>query len=116
MARLELQFGALVRHHRKRAGLSQAQLAEKIGRQPNAVQKLETGKSRPTFETLVRLAQALDVDVRDLFGIGDFAARDGNKDSLVRILKAVSPLSEQELAIVDAMLRSALKLTQLEKP
>ena len=113
MARLELQFGALVRHHRKRAGLSQAQLAEKVDRQPDAIQKLENGKSRPTFETLVRLARALDVDLRDLFGSGDFAVREGHKDSLVRILKAVSSLSEHELAIVDAMLRSALKLKQL---
>jgi transcriptional regulator with XRE-family HTH domain len=42
-------------------------LAEKIGRTGDAVSQLERGLSLPSFETLERLAQALDVPIRDFF-------------------------------------------------
>ncbi len=108
MARLEEQVGALVRHHRKRANLTQAELAERIDRQPGAIQNIENGKAGPTFETIVRLSQALDVDARDLFGLGEFAARDGRDDALVDILKILSTLSEEDLLTVRSLVEAAL--------
>lgn len=110
MARLEEQFGSLVRHHRKLAGLTQAQLAERVDRQPGAIQNIESGKAGPTFETIVRLADALQVDPRELFGIGEFAAREGRNDPLVEIVKALSPLSEDQLLSVHELLVAALKI------
>jgi transcriptional regulator with XRE-family HTH domain len=113
MARLEEQFGALVRHHRKRLNLTQPQLAEKVDRQPNAIKNIESGKAGPTFETIVRLAQALEVDPRDLFGSGDFAARDGLDDPIVDIIKLLSPLSDVELVAIRVLIESGLKLRRV---
>lgn len=110
MARLEEQFGAFVRHHRKRLNLTQPQLAEKVDRQLNAIKNIESGKSGTTFDTIDRLAQALEVDPRDLFGIGDFAARGDRDDSLVDIIKLLSPLSEAELASIKLLIEAGLKL------
>ncbi|OYX01849.1 MAG: hypothetical protein B7Z12_13260 [Caulobacter vibrioides] len=110
MARLEEQFGAFVRHHRKRLNLTQPQLAEKIDRQLNAIKNIESGKKGTTFETIDRLAQALEVDPRDLFGGGDFAARSDRDDSLVDIIKLLSPLSEPELAAIKVLVEAGLKL------
>ena len=110
MARLEEQFGALVRHHRKRADLTQAQLAEKVDRQPNAIQNIENGKAGPTFETLVRLTQALEVDARDLFGSGEFTAQEGREDALVDIIRVLSPLSEAELVAIKSLIVAALEV------
>lgn len=110
MARLEEQFGAFVRHHRKRLNLTQPQLAEKVDRQLNAIKNIESGKTGTTFETIDRLAQALEVDPRDLFGSGDFAARSDREDSLVDIIRMLSSLSEPELAAVKVLLEAGLKL------
>jgi transcriptional regulator with XRE-family HTH domain len=110
MATLEEQFGALVRYHRKRAGLSQAQLAEKIDRQTNAVQRLENGETSPTFDTVVRLAEALDIDVWELFKVGDYSARPGRDDTLATIFKQLVGIKEAELQKINDLITVALKL------
>lgn len=110
MTKLEEQFGAMVRHHRKRAGFTQAQLAERTDRQPNAIQNIEQGKAGPTFETIVRLSQALEVDPRDLFGAGDFGARDGREDPLVAIVNMLAGRSDAELRATLLLLEAAMAL------
>ena len=110
MSKLEEQFGEMLRYHRKRAGLSQAQLAEKIGRQPNAVQRLESGDAAPTFDTLERLADALDVDVRELFGTGEYAARSGRDDPLNAIFRLLVGLKDRDLLNLHELIVAGLKL------
>ena len=43
-------------------GLSQTQLAERIGIKQPAVARLEAGEKNPTWETLKRLSEALDIE------------------------------------------------------
>jgi ribosome-binding protein aMBF1 (putative translation factor) len=43
---------------RVRAGLSQAQLAERMGTRQTAIARLEAGRSSPSITTLRRLAQS----------------------------------------------------------
>jgi transcriptional regulator with XRE-family HTH domain len=110
MSTLEEQFGALVRYHRKRAGLSQAQLAERIDRQPNAVQRLENGETAPTFDTVVRLAQALQIDIWELFNSGGYAAQTDRNDPLATIFKQIVGLKETELQNIHELIAVALKM------
>ena len=44
------------------AGLTQAQLAERLGTTQSAVSRLESGVQTPTLDTLYRLAEVLSVD------------------------------------------------------
>lgn len=90
MASLETQVGALIRHHRERAGLTQVQLAEIVERQVGTISRIERGETAPSFKTLERLAAAFSVEVRDFFGMGPFAARAGRDDPLVEIINLVS--------------------------
>jgi transcriptional regulator with XRE-family HTH domain len=60
-------LAANVRRHRHAAGLTQAQLSEAIGVEPRFVRALESASAAPSFKTLVALAAALEVEVRDLF-------------------------------------------------
>jgi DNA-binding XRE family transcriptional regulator len=62
---------------RLRAGLSQVQLAERVGlKQPN-ISEIESGKRTPSLDTLQRLAQALEVSVDDILkGIRPLADKD----------------------------------------
>lgn len=56
-----------IAYFRERAGLSQRQLAEKAGVSPGAIGQYETKKSKPSIDTLFRLATALNVTVSELF-------------------------------------------------
>jgi len=55
-----------LRAARERANLTQEQLAAKSGVDQRAISKLELVVTNPSFDTAVRLADALDVDPRTL--------------------------------------------------
>lgn len=65
--RLELAaVGALVKVERRRRGLTVQQLSRLAGVSFGIVSELERGKGNPTFETLHRLARALEVPLPTL--------------------------------------------------
>ena len=49
---------------RARAGLTQAELAERMGTSQSAVARLESGKARPSVATLEKLAEATGSKLR----------------------------------------------------
>jgi transcriptional regulator with XRE-family HTH domain len=58
-----LAFGQRLRELRERAGLTQAQLAERAGMHRQGVAKLELGEREPSWSTLLALTKALAVDL-----------------------------------------------------
>ena len=56
-------FGPFLRQLRAEAGLSQEQLAARLGTTQSAVARWERGRGRPRLETLERLAVVLQADV-----------------------------------------------------
>lgn len=52
---------------RKRAKLSQAQLAKKMGTSQSTIARLESGSAKPSFSTLERFAKATGMRVRVIF-------------------------------------------------
>jgi transcriptional regulator with XRE-family HTH domain len=63
---------------RVRAGLSQTQLAEQIGRSQSTIADYETGASEPDFATLERIGVETDVTAAWIaFGVGDPDQGDG---------------------------------------
>ena len=59
-------FGNLICDLRKRCGLTQAALADKLGVTNKAVSKWERGESMPDVLTLTQLAELFDITVNDL--------------------------------------------------
>ena len=59
-------IGANLKLQRKRAGISQEELGEKLGVTRQAISNWETGKAWPDLEMLKAIAQALDTDVNTL--------------------------------------------------
>ena len=55
-----------IRHHRELAGLTQPQLAERIGGSEIGMRTWERAASAPSLETFLLLANALDVDAVEL--------------------------------------------------
>lgn len=90
--KLKLQIGSNIALYRKRIGLTQAGLAEKLNYSDKAVSKWERGESVPDVITLVQLAQQLEITVEDL--LSDPNQLPGNPGGLE---KAMSTVSEKAL-------------------
>jgi transcriptional regulator with XRE-family HTH domain len=58
-------FGARLRRWRAHRGVSQLALAAKVGSTPRHLSFLETGRSRPSRQMVLRLAEALGVSLRE---------------------------------------------------
>lgn len=65
---LKIQIGNNIAACRKRFGLTQAELAEKLNYSDKAISKWERGDSLPDVMTLMLLARQLGVTVNDLVG------------------------------------------------
>jgi len=65
-SRSDVQVAKAIRLLRQRTGLSQRQLAMRMGVPRTYVSKIENEKATPTLSSLARLAQALEVSIPDL--------------------------------------------------
>ena len=91
--KLKLQIGANIASYRKRNGLTQAGLAEKLNYSDKAVSKWERGESVPDAMTLVLLAEQFEISVNDLL-VDPNALPPGNPGNLE---KAMTQVSERAL-------------------
>ena len=90
--KLKYQIGANIAAYRKRAGMTQAGLAEKLNYSDKAVSKWERGESIPDVLTLMQLASQFGITVNDL--LTDPNALPGNPGKLE---KAMTQVSEKAL-------------------
>jgi transcriptional regulator with XRE-family HTH domain len=101
---LQQRFAARVRGIRRKRGLTQQQLAERIERSTNAVSALERGVSLPTFETIERLAEALDTPVREFFDTNGVDSDPKREALLTAMITTARALSVDDLALALAIL------------
>lgn len=62
-----LTFGKRFKRVRMRAGMTQAQVAARMGAQRTYISKIEVGRNEPTLPLVLRLAGGLGCDVSALF-------------------------------------------------
>ena len=67
----DYKFGNYILELRRKSGLSQSELADRIGVTNKAVSKWETGKSKPTTDTLRKLAAIFHVPIEQLLSLKD---------------------------------------------
>jgi transcriptional regulator with XRE-family HTH domain len=60
------RFGWNLRIARRRAGLRQHELAERMGNDQSGISAWESGKHLPRISTVVRLAEALEIEPGEL--------------------------------------------------
>ncbi len=89
---LKNRIGSNIAAQRKRAGLTQAGLAERLNYSDKAVSKWERGESMPDVLTLMQLAQQFEITVNDL--LEDPEQLPGNPGTLE---KAMTQVSEKAL-------------------
>ncbi|HEU4904821.1 MAG TPA: helix-turn-helix transcriptional regulator [Solirubrobacterales bacterium] len=61
-------LGRAIQALREEAGLTQEDVATRIGRDSPAVGNLERGTANPTYESLLGLAAGLETELSELFG------------------------------------------------
>lgn len=76
------EFRELVYRLRTEAGLTQAELADRMGTTQSAIARMEGGGTRPTLETLERLAVAVGQEL--VVGVGEHLSENRSIAKLVR--------------------------------
>lgn len=103
-------FPERLRVLRKQRDLSQGGLAKLVGVHYNHIGRYERGESRPTAETLVRLAAALDVSTDYLMGgSSEEAAKARFEDrELLRQFREVEKMPDADKSVVKRLLDAFL--------
>ena len=96
-------LGARIKELRKAKGLSQEELAEKIGVEPQHMSRLEIGKSYPSLDRLEKIAIALDRQLKDFF---EFSHLDDTPERLESIEEMAKSLNEDKQKFVHRMLQA----------
>jgi len=69
----EASYIKLIGHNivsrRKELGIKQIDLACAVGIEDSSLRRIEAGRTNPTFKTLFRISEALDIEVSDLIKI-----------------------------------------------
>jgi len=84
------EIGDRLREFRKRRGLTQEQLSEKIGVTFQQIQQYENGSSRLNSDRLQQIAMALDIPIGALFDDGDERALTEDEMKLVRGFRSLN--------------------------
>ena len=90
----QVKIGKFIAERRKMAGLTQAQLAEKLNITDRAVSKWETGKSLPDSSIMIDLCDVFKISVNDLL-TGEVVTMDNyNKELENNLLEMVKQKEE----------------------
>ncbi len=68
---IRLAIGLNILHYRKELGMTQMQLAEKCDLSRNHIQRIETAVSSCSLDTLINIAEALNIPLVKLFEFKD---------------------------------------------
>ena len=90
---------------RKRAGLSQSQVAKELGLPRPSISEIEAGRRRVAVDELVRFADIYFVDMNWLAGMGEEKV-DQIRDQLELAARKVAGLNEADLEAVIELLTS----------
>ncbi len=104
MTDFQKQFANKLREIRTVAGLSQEQLAEKLGVAVKTVSYWENGHNAVTFNKIPAIANALGVPVYKLFVFGDVL---GGDDEIKELLDS---LNDRERRCISSVIKSILAL------
>ena len=81
---VDVHVGKRIRHRRWMVGMTQQQLAEKVGIKFQQIQKYETGMNRVSASRLWDIAEAVDVPVSFFFeGLDESPAATGSASSSI---------------------------------
>jgi transcriptional regulator with XRE-family HTH domain len=99
-------IGIRIGEIRKKKGFTQEDLAGRMEIGPKYLSSIERGKENPTLNTLIRLAQALEVDMGELFS--DLSLEDPNRKRAM-VLSLVNEAEGEQLKLAYQVLALILR-------
>ncbi len=103
-------FGSNLRHQRKAKKLKQPALAERVNLSTEMISKIERGIAAPSFATVEKIADALEIPVVALFGIGLVTVTEGERGHLLqKIHTTLSRMNSDQLARANKMLSALIE-------
>lgn len=99
-------LGARIRELRKQRGIIQEQLAEVIGIEQKHVSLIEKGKSYPSLDRLIRIAEIFQIPLPSLF---DFKHLEDKDERVLQLNEMISRLSEQDQRRVYKIVKTFLE-------
>lgn len=111
---VDVHVGKRIRHRRWMIGMTQQQLAEKVGIKFQQIQKYETGMNRVSASRLWDIAQAVDVPVSFFFeGIDDSAVPHAAVEGDILADKEALQLVRAYYAMPEAQRRQIFELARV---
>lgn len=96
---LSKNIGRTIAKYRVLAGLTQAQVAEKLEISNDAISRMERGKIMPTVARLVQMAQIFGCNTADLLTEGSLSVSDQSQQ-LMAMLAQLNENERKELLII----------------
>lgn len=89
-----MKIGSNIKLYRKQKGLTQKQLAEKIGTTDSAITRYESDSREPSIETITKIAVALGVPVSKLIEDNTFNLTDSDDETIDFYLDFIAGIPE----------------------
>lgn len=89
-----MKIGNKIQQVRKRLGITQSELGARLGVSGSMVGQWESNRRTPKYETIARIARALDASVEELFGLMDSPPLDDAADPCKAAEEYMSSITE----------------------
>lgn len=115
-----MPIGEVIRKLRKAKGLTQAELAAKVGTQQKVIADYETGTSTPPTGRLAELAKALGASADELLGLKETQAAEPSRSGkqsrrMAKIQKLFDSLQDEEQRVVLKQIESLSQRSKRKK-
>lgn len=106
MKSTKMLLGARIKELRKRAEMSQEQLAEKIDVDPKHLSRIEVGRGYPSLDALENIASVLNVELKELFEFQHLDSADSVSNAIDSLLESTN---DNEKRVLLKLLRAFVK-------
>lgn len=105
-------IGNRIKAARKAKGLSQSELSELIDRSVGYMSYIETGSKKPSLETLIQIANALDVTIDELLSDNLAAASPVSNTQINQLLSDCSAFEKKVILLSVQSIKEAIRTSK----
>lgn len=105
-------IGNRIKAARKAKGLSQSELSELIDRSVGYMSYIETGSKKPSLETLIQIANALDVTIDELLSDNLAAASPVSNTQINQLLSDCTAFEKRVILLSVQSLKEAIRTSK----
>lgn len=105
-------IGNRIKAARKAKGLSQSELSELINRSVGYMSYIETGSKKPSLETLIQIANALDVTIDELLSDNLAAASPVSNTQINQLLSDCSAFEKRVILLSIKSIKDAIRISK----